>query len=242
MTENANWKHRTCNSRSTADHWGQGDWHHVTWGLTRWQGGGWRTPTQNLYQLIFLCSLCTGNFSIKSLNCERFLLWLFEAFLASLEKRNFYGGLKFMLSESSDENCKPLGFSLFASPLEISDNGSRWQRRCFWGARKRLCNFEQTASIPVFCQIISRSDLSTTRQTTKPQDACHQHFQHQKCLFRNFPYKNIPGDLKGSPTYKVISKGVSPVRSSSSWYFCCSLSHCILLRLRLARLITTNGK
>ena len=93
-----------------------------------------------------------------------------------------------------------------------------------------------------FCQIISRSDLSTTRQTTKPQDACHQHFQHQKCLFRNFPYKNIPGGLKGSPTYKVISKGVSPVRSSSSWHFCCSLSHCILLRLRLARLITTNGK
>ena len=150
LNENANWKHRTCNSRSTADHWGQGDWHHVTWGLTRWQGGGWRTPTQNLYQLIFLCSLCTGNFSIKSLNSERFLLWLFEAFLASLEKRIFYGGLKFMLSESSDENCKPLGFSLFASPLEISDNGSRWQRRCFWGARKRLCNFEQTASIPVF--------------------------------------------------------------------------------------------
>ena len=31
-----------------------------------------------------------------------------------------------------------------------------------------------------FCQIISRSDLSTTHQTTKPQDAKHQHFQHQQ--------------------------------------------------------------
>merc|ERR1719184_637993 len=39
---------------------------------------------QNLYQLIFLCSLWTGNFSIKSLNSERFLLWLLAAFLASL--------------------------------------------------------------------------------------------------------------------------------------------------------------